>query len=222
MKKAVESGYKYVWVMDDDTFCQPDTLEQFFIADKKLNGDYGWLSSKALWTDGNICETNRQRNLDRNPITYFGDELIQARTATFVSMFFKASVINELGLPIKDFFIWGDDTEYSLRLQRKYPGFVVTGSVVVHAMSVNTTSYATLPPERIPRWFYSIRNEFYIARNYGVRSFVGYYWRYFKHFIQILFFSPSHRLLRIWTLLRGMCAGLFFFPKIEYPETNDN
>ena len=35
MKKAVESGYKYVWVMDDDTLCNPDALEQFFIADKK-------------------------------------------------------------------------------------------------------------------------------------------------------------------------------------------
>ena len=221
MRKAVEAGYKYVWVMDDDTFVQPDALEQFFIADKKLNGEYGWFSSKALWTDGSICEMNRQASIDRKAITDFSVDLIPARSGSFVSMFFRSTVIKEVGLPIKEFFIWADDLEYSLRISRRNKCYVVTNSVVVHAMGDNSLhTYATLPPERIPRMFYSTRNRFYIARKFGLRSFCGYFKRWIRDFIKIILFSKSHRLQRISVLIKGMWAGLFFHPRVEYLQIN--
>ena len=36
--------------------------------------------------------------------------------ATFVSLFIKAETIRKVGLPIKDFFIWSDDLEYTRRI----------------------------------------------------------------------------------------------------------
>ena len=52
LKKAYERGYDYMWIMDDDTIPYPDALEQLFVADKRLKGRYGFLSSGVLWADG--------------------------------------------------------------------------------------------------------------------------------------------------------------------------
>lgn len=38
-------------------------LEEFLNVDKKLNGQYGFLSSKVLWKDHTICVMNRQRKI---------------------------------------------------------------------------------------------------------------------------------------------------------------
>ncbi len=218
MKKAVEAGYQYVWVMDDDTFCQTDTLEQFFIADKKLNGDYGWLSSKALWTDGNICEMNRQVSINRKAITDFSEELIPSYRATFVSMFVKSEVIIRYGLPIKEFFIWADDTEYTIRIANKKHCYVVSKSVVNHAMQTNSSAnIVNIDHNRISRCYYQIRNHCYIVRaNHKILWMPIYFYRQSKKLLKILLHSPSYRFRRIYFLTKGILAGLFFYPSVEY------
>ena len=57
--------------------------------------------------------------------------------ASFVSLFIKASVIKQLGLPIKEFFIWTDDWEYTRRISRKYNCYLVNKSVVTHKSKSN-------------------------------------------------------------------------------------
>ena len=41
-----------LWVMDDDTIPERAALECLVQADENLQGDYGWLSSRALAPDG--------------------------------------------------------------------------------------------------------------------------------------------------------------------------
>ena len=61
MRWALEAGYDYLWLMDDDCLPQPDALEKLLEADTLLGGEYGWLSSRCLWTDGSVCNMNLQR-----------------------------------------------------------------------------------------------------------------------------------------------------------------
>lgn len=58
MRKAVEMGYEYVWIMDDDCIPNPDSLEKLMEADEILGGHdkYGYLSSAVLWTDRTECK----------------------------------------------------------------------------------------------------------------------------------------------------------------------
>ena len=37
-------AYDYVWMMDDDTIPHDDCLKELMEADRKLNGNWGWLS----------------------------------------------------------------------------------------------------------------------------------------------------------------------------------
>ena len=51
MRWAVEAGYEFVWVMDDDCLPKENCLAVFMEYEKEHSGEYGFLSSKVLWQD---------------------------------------------------------------------------------------------------------------------------------------------------------------------------
>jgi GT2 family glycosyltransferase len=50
---------------------------------------------------------------------------------------FSRAAIAKAGYPFKDFFIWGDDIEYTLRIAQYFPGYVVLDSIVNHQTKAN-------------------------------------------------------------------------------------
>jgi GT2 family glycosyltransferase len=131
MREAVQLGCDFVWVMDDDCIVHSDTLTTLLEVDKKLNGNYGFLASKVLWKDNSICKMNIPRKTLTKNLTDLNN-LQKITMSSFVSFFVKASIIKEVGLPIKEFFIWTDDWEYSRRISRKYDCYFVPNSIVTH------------------------------------------------------------------------------------------
>ena len=127
INKAVCLDYEYLWIMDDDTIPKEDALSELIKADKLLDGNYGFLSSYAKWIDGTPCEMNVPAISYkwRENINLMDEKMIRLDSASFVSMYIKASVVKEVGLPIKEFFIWADDVEYSLRISEKHPCYFV-------------------------------------------------------------------------------------------------
>ena len=80
-------------------------------------------------------------------------------------MLIKTEVIQKVGLPIKEFFIWGDDVEYSNRLAKFEKSYFVSNSCVFHKMKNNfPTSIITDAPDRLERYKYLYRNQTYMAR----------------------------------------------------------
>lgn len=220
MRWAVEAGYQYLWVMDDDCLPEADALEKLLEADGLLNSEYGWLSSVALWTDGTECKMNRQKLkksfYDYSPLMKYG--LVQAEQATFVSLFLQAETVRRVGLPIKEFFIWGDDIEYTRRIavREKLPCFVAGQSQVIHAMKENTgSSIATDSAERIDRYRYAFRNEAFTYRQEGVRGVCYYLAKCGLNLCRIVVKAPDHRAKRVRVLVGSMVRGAFFRPKIE-------
>ena len=110
MRKAVEAGYDYLWVMDDDCMVHPDSLAKLLNADRRLEGEYGWLSSVVRWKDGSLCKMNVQRHPLLSDIEDFSPALQPCTLASFVSLFVPSGVVKRFGLPIRDFFIWTDSS----------------------------------------------------------------------------------------------------------------
>lgn len=219
MKEAVLRGYEYCWVMDDDCFADKEALNEFIIADNILKGAYGFLAGTVLWIDGSGCQMNRQKIKKSfyKKIHYLKEGLISVRQSTFVSFFIKTSIIQEVGLPIKEFFIWGDDIEYTRRISAKKECFLVGKSIVVHAMTTNNgSSIATDSADRLARYNYAFRNENFLYRKEGISGVLYYNAKCILNIIRIFRYSRSKRLKRIWIILKNMISGLFFNPKLEF------
>ena len=105
INKAVCLDYEYLWIMDDDTIPEEDALSELIKADKLLDGNYGFLSSYAKWIDGTPCKMNVPAISYkwRENINLMDEKMIRLDSASFVSMYIKASVVKEVGLPIKEF-----------------------------------------------------------------------------------------------------------------------
>lgn len=225
MRWAAESGYDYVWVMDDD--CQPenDALEKLMDAGKVLGGPdkYGFLSGAVLWTDGQGCLMNRQKIVRNSTVSKELADLgiFPVEQATFVSTLIPTAHIWQYGLPLAEYFIWNDDIEYTRRLavRNKLPCYLVGQSRAVHLMSENCGSNVALDkPERIARYRYAYRNECCTYHREGLYGRAYYAARCGRDFLRILFLAKDHRLERFGALFSGMFQGLFFRPEVEYPR----
>ena len=215
VKKAVEAGYDYVWLMDDDSMPEPSALEALMKAGDRL-GNYGWLSGRALWTDGSVCRMNVQRDLKMGNLTELSGDAVPSGAATFVSLLVPARVVREIGLPIKEFFIWADDLEYTRRISRKYPCYAVADSTVVHLSKSNIgANIATESADRLDRFDYLYRNDVYLYRREGLRGFAYEAVRLSGHCLRVLLKAKDHKRERLRKIIGGTRNGFSFHPPVE-------
>lgn len=218
MREATERGYGWVWVMDDDCIPNPSALENFFLAESAIGEPYGFLSSKVLWKDGSLCKMNLQRERVFRPVRDFSRNLIPVEMASFVSLFVPTKNIIKYGLPIREFFIWTDDWEFTRRLSRELPCYLVPGSVVVHKSADNTgADIASSDASRLNRFGYLYRNDVVLYRREGLSGLAYEVVRLTSHVARVLTRAKDHRLERISQIITGTAKGLRFHPEIEYP-----
>lgn len=219
IRTAVEAGYTYLWIMDDDTLPEPGALKAFQQADQMLHGQYGWLSSRALTPEGQDQPMNRQRKTPYRDIDGYDREMIPSVMASFVSLFLRADTVHRVGLPIAEFFIWSDDWEYTRRISRQLPCFTIPNSRVVHAMQ-NTTvvNIAADVPSRWERYRYFYRNDVYLYRQEGLVGWVWVLTKFAWHSVQVLAAKTGKRAYRLAIIWKGFAAGVRFDPQVEKIE----
>lgn len=208
----------YVWLMDDDTIPHDNTLQELVQFANEIQ-EFGFLASDVRWIDGSRAKMNNPA--PKNHLKKISEDATnpeELMNATFVSLLMKREVIFQIGLPITDFFIWGDDIEFTERAARIASGYFVPSAKVTHKMATNVGSNImndTL--DRLPRYFYSYRNKIYYGSK---RNFLG----HIKSNVRILLEAfrllvmpgVDNRYKRITVLMQGVHAGLSFNPDIEY------
>ena len=223
MKEAVKLGSDYIWVMDDDCIVHEDSLEKLVKFAEEKKDDFGYLSSVVRWTDGSICKMNQQKFTLKNSVTDFETNGQKIMLASFVSMFIRKEVVEDVGLPIKDFFIWGDDWEYTGRVSKKYPCYLVTDSVVTHKSKNNMgVDISRDTSDRLDRYFYAYRNEGYFYKQMGFKGKLYWFLKKILHVKRILLSKCPNKCKKIKIMRKGLKALRKFNPKIEYiygPDT---
>lgn len=226
MKWAYEQGADAIWIMDDDTIPQADALQKLLdgmmCAGNEVapESEIGFVSSTVLWTDGSPCQMNRQHYVGQ-ALSISGKDAENTLTlqavdsATFVSLLFTREAVENMGLPIREYFIWGDDKEYTLRVSGTYPCFHVKESVVIHKMKTNAGSNIVIDDiGRVPRYFYAFRNDLCTAKRRGAKEVCIYFAAFFLNMLRVLFKSRDGKKMRIATMWKGMTAGVRFAPEI--------
>ncbi len=225
LKKAVEKGYDYCWLMDDDTIPKENSLQILVDKSKEINNEFSYLCSYVEWIDGTPCKMN-QVIADRlwfdEAEKLHSKRMLKLKSCTFVSVFINLEVTKKVGLPVRQMFIYGDDHEYTTRLSKEKSGYFVFDSVVVHKMGSNQGyQIEDIPKERISRYFYDSRNRLYRAKKEGFREIIGYFYWFITSFGKILIKSKDKKGYRMWIILKGFGAGLFFNPKIEFAKRKE-
>jgi GT2 family glycosyltransferase len=222
-KYVVERGYEYCWLMDDDVICYPTALEELMNA-FQIDSNIGFVCSKVIGIDGyspmNVPQVDIRPTKNGYPNWYdkIENQMIKVRTATFVSLFIPAIRIKELGLPYKEFFIWGDDSEYTERISTKYDSYIATKSVVIHKREQQMTLsfYTETNQVRLNLFFYMLRNSSYIYNKNAT------FLQKSKQtcFFILIFFRLLLKLdfKRAFIIFKSRISLLTFSPKIQYPN----
>ena len=228
MRYVAEHGYDYCWVMDDDVICDANALQEFFNSFSIVGENFGFLCSSVFDKFGNPCNVPSVLPASKKGYPdwpkYLDNGIVKVVLATFVSVFVPTENIRKYGLPIKDFFIWGDDSEFTYRMSKHLPCYMIGKSQVTHMreMAKGLVFLKETNPNRIKMYKYMYRNGFYNARkgcsvsNYPLILYVK---QCFSIFIKgLIRFKFKH----LGVLIQGVCTALFFHPKIEFTESKEN
>lgn len=125
MKLAIEEQAEWIWVMDDDGYPEDSCLEKLYnaavlenldaitplqidISDHEQLAFPIWINKKQI--KGNV-----------NQIIH--KEFLEQESNLFNGLLLSKSVISRVGLPRKEFFIRGDEVEYTKRLVKNHIKF---------------------------------------------------------------------------------------------------
>ena len=220
---AYQNGADFVWMMDDDVFPEPDALQRLLDADEFLaqkGVEHSYLLSTAYTEHSQVTNTPEVSQLT-NEVGYGNwpalveHGLIPIQRATFVSILVPRPVLTRHGLPIASMFIWGEDYEYTLRISRKRPGFLVGNSRVQHVRQKSGAQNLLKEenPSRLKFHRHHVRNNIFIARKYfSTRKLLGVIWFSLKTLSKLL---RRAELAKSKVLVHGMIEGLSFYPAEE-------
>jgi GT2 family glycosyltransferase len=212
----------FVWLMDDDTVPGQKSLALLLEGLHSLPKDRrGFAVGKTVWTDGNRTKMNIPVYADSD-LSEFGDDIRTVKSASFVAILFPKETVAAVGLPIKEFFIWGDDVEYTSRITRfGFWGIEVQNAEILHKMGANNETNILNENEnadRIERYFYDFRNRMYISRHEGlgryIRTIIGrFFWA-----AKLVCLPTKFKARKLKILIKGTLAGFTFNPPVEKGE----
>jgi rhamnopyranosyl-N-acetylglucosaminyl-diphospho-decaprenol beta-1,3/1,4-galactofuranosyltransferase len=134
---AQEGSWDWVWIMDDDAEPRPDALERLLAAPAAEDPATAVLANTVVDPGGEIEARvqrgffdGRMRPLPRD--AYVAGAAPEVDYVSFVGMLVRGACLRATDPPKAEFFIWGDDLEYCLRLRRCGTIRVVPEAVIVH------------------------------------------------------------------------------------------
>lgn len=195
IKKAYEEGADWIWCMDDDVFPHADCLDRLL---EYANDETVGIMAPRRLLDGKIF-THEFCHYDfSNPFASmhgkklkFKEDNKKEKSHTssalkivgcdFEGPFIRREVVEKIGLPNKDLFIFCDDTDYCLRAH--LAGFqllYVPNALMDKHKFFSHDTWTTRNQKKKWKRYYQIRNEAYLNHHYGdnwgvcyLRSFIG-------------------------------------------------
>ncbi len=219
------TGADLLWLMDDDVIPDPTALAELLAARDALTVrgiDPPFVASVAHSPDGsmtNVPDLDGRRRVRGYPQwpELLERGLVPIRRGTFVSTLFTRQTVDRYGLPLADMYMWGEDTEYTLRVTREASGYLVGHSHVVHlrAQPGSLDIRTETDPRRIALHRVHVRNLVYTARRHFDRK------RKLHTVLRLARLAASLAAQRRLGLARivalGLFQGLTFSPRAPGP-----
>jgi GT2 family glycosyltransferase len=184
MKLAYKKGYDWIWVMDDDAEPKENTLEELLkwsnlnsvvalvpvVRDEDMN--------VQIEHRGNLC-FDTIFPLIQKPLTqkeYCSNVPLIITFTSFVGPLISRKAISKIGFPRKEFFIYHDDVEYSIRLTRVGKIYLIPNAYIIHKIKRRKSKRSrgkkgfTIPYEDMWIRYYAFRNIIYLGKLYSTNK----------------------------------------------------
>ena len=170
---AYKNSYTWIWCMDDDGYPKEDALENILgpaldmlclrncaVLNKEDKKTFVWKTKDYKTIDAVDCK------------------IIKGIGHPFNGTMLNRNIVERVGLPKPALFLWGDETEYYLRIVKKnnIPVCTIAGSIHYHPTAGFTYKNDWNYLSTWKMYFY-IRNRFHIHKakyNSGIMAFVNY------------------------------------------------
>lgn len=171
-KFAQTLNSNWIWVSDDDAFPDKDALE---IAEKHLNPNYSAVCGTVI-NNGQIALDHRKNYVFKNnrvvfeniPKSEYSKKEFEFTCFSYVGTIINKEKLKIAGLPRKEYFIFFDDTEHSLRLSQIGKIVCAPNIKIHHNVEI---------PKNIISWkeYYGIRNKIDMFRRYFPKKYYLFY-----------------------------------------------
>lgn len=191
VKGALEKGFDWLWLMDDDVKPLEDCLENLLEHKNKADalmplrktpeGKMLGIESIEMNFKNAFVSMNGKKVKDVYPnIDDIPKEGIEIGSVPFEGPLIKTELIKKIGLPRPEFFIIGDDTDYSIRISKYSKILFIPNAQLVRVMPLTTSS------ELGWKDYYYLRNLIYLDKLhankwvYWVRTTLFTLWKIYK------------------------------------------
>ncbi len=213
IKYCINCGAEFIFIINNDTVCDPDMLINLFLPLKNCRCITGpeicyFDKKEKIWSMGGDLNKITLEVKKSSKKVFMNETIIKRDFLTACALLIPKEVFGSIGLFDEHFFLYYEDRDFGMRLNKaEIPQYLVPKAIIWHKVSVSSDGSDS-------------ENE----RYWMARSSVVFFKRYAKKFqIPIIFFwrfcsalKTSYRLLfrnRILSFKaywRGLKDGIFF------------
>lgn len=181
ISQAYEAGADWIWCMDDDVFPHSDCLEN--LLQETIDETIGILAPRRLMEGKIFCHDFQEYNLTNPFASMYRKRLskqeinvpTEIKGTAFEGPFIRREVVETIGLPNKDLFIFCDDTDYCLRaVLAGFKLLYVPSALMDKEKFFSNDSWSERNRKKKWKRFYQIRNSAYLNHHYGKNLAVKY------------------------------------------------
>lgn len=176
----------YVLLIDDDAM-----LDSRYLQEIDNHIDNRILAYSGTIRTGGVIDTSHRRRLKNNvlmtkadvPVEEYEKDSFLFDLATFCGLMVSKKIIDKIGNPKGEYFIWYDDTEYCFRIM-KY-----TKIKNINSAHINHKTKILNEPELNWKSYYGYRNQIDVGIHYSKSPFIYKLYRYAYHRYRVLYFN---------------------------------
>jgi len=187
LKRAFEKGYDWFWLMDDDSEPTVNALEKF-----EAYFDGKALASLVKLSDGTISLGSgfRIRNKTFLIITPLretelnSENILSIDVAPFLGFLVSREIVEKIGFPERNFYIYYDDGEYCLRIRKVAEIILVKEAVLLHKVKKPERNVNPYGSQKLWRHYFAERNKAIVRKRY-IPSKIAFLIWLVAHFISL-------------------------------------
>jgi len=210
LKYAFQKGFDGYMFFDDDAEPGKDCIKNLMA---HFSDDVGFVAPLVYDSVAEAYQLFQNKKMSKghlydipifpDPQSITTEDRIKVDANATTGILVNHLAIQEAGNLNRHLKTYGDDTEFALRINRKFDSYLVPKALLIH--KVQPSDISTQPLKN----YYWVRNRFFIIRNYSHRKYMAQYaletaWDATKRMVRRGSFKTSfYRLYAIWEGIMG-------------------